>query len=96
MKKMTDEFMEYIKEMRFMNIDELFIKKNMVRDKFGDLNDNYREMYKWYFFYELCLLKNPLKSLMWDYVCGRDVLNELNIEYINFCNKRDKIAMREI
>ncbi len=93
MKKMTDEFMEYIKEMRFMNIDELFVKKNIVRDKFNDLNDNYREMYKWYFFYELCLLKNPLKSLMWDYVCGRDVLNELNIEYINFCNKRDKINM---
>lgn len=89
--RIIEEFMLRIKDMRFETVDELFIKKNKIRSKFETLDIDSKEIYKWYFFFQLCLLKNPLKALMWDYICGRDNLLELNHEYILFCNRRDRI-----
>jgi hypothetical protein len=86
------EFLVLIDDIRFENIDDLFIKKAYVREKYLKMSHNLRELYKWYFFYQLCLLKNPLKSAMWDYLNNMDIGNKLNEEYINFCNKRDKLS----
>lgn len=86
------EFLIAIDDIRFDNIDDLFIRKAYIRDKYLKMDHNMRELYKWYYFYQLCLLKNPLKSAMWDYLNDMDIGNKLNEEYINFCNKRDKMS----
>lgn len=83
--------LELIDELRFNTIDELFIKKTYVRDKYLELENDIQELYKWYFYYQLCILRNPLKDLMWDYINGFNVLEKLNEEYIEFCNKREKL-----
>lgn len=85
------ELLKIIDELRFDTIDELFIKKTFVRDKYLELDTNIQELYKWYYYYQLCILRNPLKDLMWDYINGFCVLDKLNEEYIEFCNKRDKL-----
>ena len=88
---LIDEFMNSIEDMRFRDVDDLFIKKANIRKLYGLLEFNNQEMYKWYFFYQLCLLREPLRTCIWEYVIGKDNVNELNIAYINFCNKRDKL-----
>lgn len=88
------EFMTLIEDIRFENIDELFVKKAYIREKFSKLNLDMKELYKWYFFYQLCILKNPLKSVMWDYLNGFDVGSRLNDAYILFCEKRDKLRAK--
>lgn len=86
------DFMEEIRDMRFIGIDDLFVKKNDVRCKFKELSDEYKELYKWYFFYQLCLLKNPLKSNMWNYVIGENNVIVLDEAYNSFCVRREKLA----
>ena len=89
--------MDCLKEIeciRFENVDELFVKKASIRDKYMNLDHKIKELYKWYFFYQLCLVKNPLKELLWDYLNGKDVSNKLNMAYIEFCNKRDALLRR--
>lgn len=89
-------FMNEIDNMRFADIDEAYDKKDLIREKYSKMTNDMKEMYKWYFFFQLCLLKNPLKSLMWDYICGYDSFLDLRAEYINFCKKRDRIKEYEI
>lgn len=86
------EFMNEINDMRFIGIDDLFVKKTEVRHKFRELSDEYKELYKWYFFYQLCLLKNPLKSNMWNYVIGENNAIVLDEAYNSFCDRREKMA----
>lgn len=88
-----DEFMEKTKDMRFLNADDFYVKKAIIKEKYKKLDYNSKEMYKWYFFYQLCLLKNPLKSMFWSYLNNKhDKCDKMNEEYIKFCEKRDKIA----
>ena len=88
-----DEFMIKIDNIRFLNIDECYQNRQYIKENFQKLNDNEKEMYKWYFFYQLCLLKNPLKSLMWDYLHTDNykVSIELNYEYAKFCERRNNL-----
>lgn len=86
------EFLLLIDDIRFDDIDDLFKKKAYVREKYLKMDFDAKELYKWYFFYQLCLLKNPLKSAMWDYLNDMDIGNKLNEEYILFCEKRDKMT----
>lgn len=88
------EFMLAIEDIRFDNIDELFVRKAYIKDKYLSMKQDMKELYKWYYFYQLCLLKNPLKSAMWDYLNGFDVGTKLNDEYILFCEKRDKLRAK--
>lgn len=87
-KKLLKYFMEYIDEMQFIDINELFVKKKYVKEKYEMMDIDSREIFKWYFFYQLCHLKNPLKEQMWEYINGSDNLAKLNTTYIEFCNKR--------
>lgn len=88
------EIMYLIEDIRFDSIDELFIKKNYVRERYSELEMDIKEVYKWYYYYQLCVLRNPLKDLMWDYINGFSVVDKLNEQYIEFCNKREKLRNR--
>lgn len=94
-KRVMGVFMEYIKDLRFIDVDDLFVKKQHIKDKYENLNLDCKEMYKWYFYYQLCIIKNPLKKVLWAYINGEDVLDKLNEEYIKFCNKRDNLFKKK-
>lgn len=87
-----NEFLDKINDIRFLGVDEFYVKKAYIKRKFEKMEHDDRELYKWYFFYQLCLLKNPLKSLCWDYLEGKCNIDDLTKEYINFCDRRDRIC----
>lgn len=87
-KGLIRKFMNEINEMQFIDINELFVKKKYVKERYSLMDIDSREIYKWYFFYQLCHLKNPLKCQMWEYINGFDNLDELNRSYIEYCDKR--------
>ena len=93
--------MQNIGGMRFENVDELFRNREYIRYNYSKLDRDTKEMYKWYFFYQLCVVRsNDLKGALWTYVNSESKNSEDNkqvmIEYSKFCNRRSKIRKKEI
>ncbi len=89
-----NEFYDSVQELMFSDVDDLYKRKIEIREKYSKLDYPTKQIYKWYFFYQLCLLKNPLKRLMWDFINGMNDLSmqlELPHEYRKFCEKRKKM-----
>lgn len=87
------EFFREIEDIQFTEVDEFYKKKEYIRDRYQELDNNIKQVYKWYFYFQFCLLKNPLKELLWNYVNGENelyFLSELQNEYNSFCNRRKK------
>lgn len=90
--KIVDVFMNKIKGMRFVDADDFFRKKDSIREKYRELTKDFKEMYKWYFYHQLCLLRQKqfrLKDLMWLYLNDENVDLDLSLEYRIFCEKRN-------
>ena len=93
-----DEFLELIEDMRFTEVDDFFKRKEYIKYKYQELDKSTKEVYKWYFYFQFCLLKNPLKELLWNYLNGEEDLffiSELNNQYRIFCNKRKRQKQEE-
>lgn len=93
-----EEFLKLIEEIRFNDPDEFFRKKIIIKEKYQKLDRSTKEIYKWYFYFQLCLLKNPLKELFWTFLNEEvDVLfySNLNNEYRLFCNRRKRQMQEE-
>lgn len=86
---------ESIKEMEFSTVEELYDKKDEIREKYLTLDYNTARIYKWYFFYQLCLLDYKLKSLMWDYICGISGQElHLRLAYMDFKRKKEMYHLK--
>lgn len=88
------EFYSSVQGLMFNDVDDLYSKKMEIREKFAELDYPTKQIYKWFFYYQLCLLRNPLKRLLWDFVSGSKELKmqlELPKEYRKFCEKRKKM-----
>ena len=88
------EIMENIGVISFTSVDEIYNMKDKAREVYANLSMDAKEVYKWYFYKQLCLLstrKSNLKDYMWLYICGKPIENKLEEEYEKFCNKRAKI-----
>jgi len=72
------EVLERIKKARFETTDEIYKKRKEIRQEVQTFDYGTREVYKWYFYFQLCMLKNPLKELLWDYLV-KDNIN-VNLE----------------
>lgn len=80
-----------IKGIEFDSVEGLFDRKDEIRSKFQKMDKNTQRIYKWYFFYQLCLLDYELKSLLWDYLCGIEGCElPLRLAYMDFKNKKEK------
>lgn len=88
------EFLEQIKDIRFTEVDEFYKRKDEIKEKYQELDDETKEIYKWYFYFQLCLLKNPLKEMFWTFLnmnCDIYFLADMSNEYRLFCRKRNKM-----
>jgi hypothetical protein len=86
--------MKEINGIRFSCVDDFMKRKEKIREKAKLLDDDAREIYKWYFYHQLCLLSQKffeLKDLMWMYTIGENVEIDLLHQYRIFCKKRSKI-----
>lgn len=87
---LIQEFMAKIGNMKFFGIDELYNKKEFVRDQFDLLRDDEKYVYKWFYFFQTCHLNSRFKENMWGYITG--IVNDERIEkeYQYYCNKKEK------
>lgn len=91
-----DILMNKFENMRFLGLDDLFIKKKTIKKAYDELNFSEKEIYKWYFFYQLCLVrwrnkeKIGIKDAFWDYLNGKVSSEFLNSIYLEYCNYKDK------
>lgn len=71
---MRNKVLEPLEDMFFTDVKDLYENITYIQERFSSLERDYQELYKWYFFYQLCLLKdtkhNPIKSNLWSYICG--------------------------
>ena len=82
------EFLEKIKDIRFTEVDEFYKRKDEIKEKYQELDNETKEIYKWYFYFQLCLLKNPLKEMLWTFLnmnCDIYFIAEMSNEYRLFC-----------
>lgn len=87
-------FYNAVQEARFLDIDDLYRRKSEISEIFNTFDLETKQIYKWYFFCELSLIKNPLKSLLWDYIIGireAEMILELSLEYRRLLNRRKEI-----
>lgn len=88
------EFLEQIKDIRFTEVDEFYKRKDEIKEKYQELDNETKEIYKWYFYFQFCLLKNPLKEMFWTFLnmnCDIYFLENMSNEYRLFCRKRNKM-----
>lgn len=84
-----------IKGIEFDSVEGLFDRKDEIRSKFQKMDKNTQRIYKWYFFYQLCLLDYELKSLLWDYLCGIEGCElPLRLAYMDFKKKKEKYHLK--
>ena len=92
-----DDIYNEIRNAMFKNVDELYRNRKKIRKEYQNLEEYAKkEVYKWWFFFYLCHLKNPLKELLWDYLNNRGNEQVLANEYKNFCEKRKMLYPPEI
>lgn len=98
-KGIKQKFMEEIKGIRFGSIDEIYERKDEIRKRYQELEKENKEIYKWYYFYQLSLIKRvELKRLLWYYINNSEEENkEIRIELSNEYKKlkEDRIRMKE-
>lgn len=95
MNSVLDSFLTKIEHIRFENIDDLYANRNEIKENYNKLDYSERQIYKWYFFYQLCILKNPLKKSAWEYINDFDNNNDFCNYYNEFLEKRKKIIDEE-
>lgn len=91
-----ERFLKDIVGVDFFDMEDLFKNRELIRRNYQSLTRDYKRVYKWYFYFKLCLIKNPLKDLMWSYLAGCEVPeNELISEYIGFISKKRAIMEKQ-
>lgn len=88
------EILGVIAELEFIDTDECYQCKDYLRGKYALLSRDEKKVYKWYFFYQLCILKYPLKNALWCYIVGEDNLEKVEEEYKKFCEHRENIKRK--
>lgn len=87
----------FLKEdLTFFCFDDLNRNKKRIRESYLSLPIEIRRIYKWYFFYQLCLLNYGLKSAMWEYINHegnnlKQCEENIEIEIIKLEKKREKL-----
>lgn len=90
-----EDILRRIRSARFLTTDEVFEKRKQIRREVQKFDVDTLEIYKWYFFFQLCLLKNPLKEKLWNYLV-KDVVSiyeetDLVNEYRHYKERCQKI-----
>lgn len=72
-----------IRNIRFVSFDEVYENKDEFRKEVLMLDDDTLEIYKWYFYHQLCLMTSKrayLKELLWEYLCSDHICLDLKME----------------
>lgn len=86
-----------INDMYFKDVHSLYNNINVIKEKYFNLDNDYKTIYKWFFFNQLSLLcdykNNPIKSILWEYIndiCDYATLENSYFQFIQFQKKRNE------
>ena len=88
-----DRFLKEISDIRFTSVEELYKRRDEIRELYLWLDLSTKQIYKWYFYYQLCLVKNSFKEALWEYLNGNDSLelqSRLAYEWKVFNRRKDR------
>lgn len=77
------EIMWNIRNIRFVSFDEVYDNRDEFRKEVLMLDSDSLEIYKWYYYHQLCLMtskKAYLKELLWEYLSSDHISLELRCE----------------
>lgn len=90
------EIMWNIRNIRFVSFDEIYENKDYFRQQVLMLDTDTLEIYKWYYYHQLCLMTSKrayLKELLWEYLSseriGIELMSELAIQYRIYKRQKD-------
>lgn len=93
------EIMQNISDATFQSFEQIYQKKEEVREMYKKFDYDTKNIYKWYYYHQLCLMKcskkEPLKDFLWLYISGVNNLGMLKKEYNKFYKKNKKIREKE-
>lgn len=89
------EIMEKIGKISFVSFEEAYTNKDKLKKVYATFDSDTKEVYKWYFYHQLCLMtskKMGLKDYLWLYIVGKENITEkLEEEYKKFAKKIAKM-----
>lgn len=88
------EFMCKIEDMKFFGIEDLYPKKEEVRNNFEMLRDDEKYVYKWFYFFQTCHLNSRIKENMWSYITGMISKEKIEKEYKLYCDKKEEVSKK--
>lgn len=92
---MRNSLKEKLESVRFINIEDLYERKEEIRLEYRDFSLFEKEIYKWYFFYELSLVRNSgLKADLWDFLNDMPCI-DLEWKYKSFKKEKMKNLTEE-
>ena len=91
------EIMEKIGKISFVSFEEIYNMRDKAREMYQSFDSDTKEVYKWYFYHQLCFMTNKkmcLKDCLWLYIAGKENIDKkLEEEYQKFAKiiqKRNK------
>lgn len=94
-----NEFLMKIEKIRITEVEEFYNRKDEIKEIYQNFDYATKEIYKWYYYFQFCLLKNPLKELLWQYISLEELdafeKVKLSNEYFDFCRKKKKLIERQ-
>ena len=88
-------------DLTFLGVDDLYRKIEIVRENYQKLDFSLQRFYKWYFFYQLCIVNYSLKSVLWTYITHKGenyekLLQNINEEYEKFKIRKENLFKSQI
>lgn len=90
-----DSIIKILEDAQFSTIEDLYNRREEIRDKYQEMDFNMQKLYKWYYFYQLCCIEYDFKSAMWDYICeigGSEP--RVSHQYRMFMRKKEKYHLK--
>lgn len=88
------EILKPLEELYFIDVHELYESIEYIKSRYMMLPIDYKTIYKWFFFQQLCLLKefkiNPIKTIMWEYINGKCSKKTMENSYKMWCEYQGK------
>jgi hypothetical protein len=95
----VSEFEETINKLYFLDVDDFYDNVEYIKSIYKGLDYMEKNIYKWYFYYQLCLVKdkknNPLKSIFWDYLNDKTSRKIFDYSYTQFMENKPKIIVKD-
>jgi hypothetical protein len=92
---MINKVYKELDDIMFEDVVDAYRMRDEIRNRYQSKDLVVRQVYKWYFFCELSIVNEGLKSLLWSYISNEEISLEirvnLTIRYKEFIDRQSKL-----